>query len=56
MIIKLKNDETLIIKLKNQTFDKTMGIFDVTIQVSEEFLELDLKDDNFQITTEEKEF
>ena len=54
MIIKLKSGETLIIKLKNQVFDKYRELFDVTIEISKQFLECKLNEDTIKFTIEEK--
>jgi len=35
----LIDGNTLIVDLKNQTFDKNKGIFNVTLQISKEFVD-----------------
>ena len=54
MHIKVDDKNTIIVKLKNQIFDETRGIFEVTFEISKEFIKADFKNDNFRIITEER--
>jgi len=55
ILIKLKNNRTLIIKLQDVKFLAMYEKFEAKIEISREFLEVNKYKDNIEILTEERE-
>jgi len=54
MSLKLKNNNTLTIDLKNQVFDKTRGVFEVTFEISKVLIDSKLDKNIISFETEDK--